>query len=87
MTNFKSMLMPTEEDVARASAESVPRKPLFRIDEAAELLRCSGNQVRGLLDSGKLQAILINSAVEPERKHQRVLRESIVRFLVARTGK
>jgi len=40
---------------------SVPKKDLYTLDDAAVFLACSRDQVRKLMDAGKLRAVRIDS--------------------------
>lgn len=53
---------------------------LYRIDEAALLLGVSAQQIRNMIDDGRLDARQISSAADPVRRHVRVTRESLLRF-------
>ncbi len=66
----------------------LPVKGLMRIDEVAEYLSISCNQVRNLIDQGDLEAVLVNSNPDDlERKHVRVVTESVKKFLENKSRK
>jgi hypothetical protein len=62
--------------------EAIPTlKQWFRTTEAATIFGVSDDTIRNWIDSGILDARLINVLENPERKHVRVTRESIVKLL------
>ena len=66
---------------------SLPQiKQLFRVAEAALCLGVSDNQIRNLIDEGVLDARSISTSTDPERRHVRVTRASLVQFLNGTAG-
>ena len=59
-------------------------RQVLRIDEVANALAISEQQVRDLIDVGELSALPINDEPDPVRQHMRVLRASVVRFVERR---
>ena len=59
------------------------KKTLCRIDETAQILGISDQQVRNFADAGELEAVPINSSVKPEpaRRHVRITSRSIEAFI------
>lgn len=70
-----------DQDIALHSS-----KLLYRIDETAKVLEVSNQQVRNLADTGELEGVAINSALDPgtERRHIRITRRSIENFINTR---
>lgn len=57
-------------------------KQWFRKDECSTIFAVSPDTIQNWIDSGVLDARLINSALDrPERKHVRITRDSVVRLL------
>jgi len=78
-----------QQDLFKSGDRLPPVKPsvvkqLFRLDEVSQILSISVGQIRNLLDAGTLQGTLINGATNPQRKHVRVKRQSIEKFLADR---
>jgi len=67
--------------VLSAALAPIPNKALLRIDEVSEILGISINQVRNFILDGTLRGKLVNSQLDAERKHVRVLTSSVVEFL------
>jgi len=75
-------LVPTSAAAAQPIPNyRVPIKALLRVDEAADILGVSSRQIRNWIDDGTLRGKLINSSLEPDRRHVRVLTESVHEFL------
>jgi hypothetical protein len=66
---------------ARQNDRPIPQRPLVRVQEAAELLAISNNQVRNLVDCGVLVGRPVGDSKRPERLHIRVTTESIRKFV------
>lgn len=74
-------LQPLTAGAAVLPNHRIPNKALLRIDEAAELLGISVNQVRNFLLDGTLRGKVINSQLDAARRHVRVLTSSVAEFL------
>ena len=58
----------------------IPKKQTLRVDEAADLLGCSKEHVRRLIEEGSLQAVNIQCKGAAKPTH-RVLQTSVVQFV------
>ena len=78
----QSSLDPPQELIDRPITLSM-NKILWRVDEAAKELGISKGQVRALADTGELEAVPINSTLDPKpaRRHIRITARSIEAFL------
>jgi len=75
------VLLPAGPEANKVPSHRVPTKLLLRIDEAAELLNISADQVRNFILEGKLRGKKISAQDNPKRCHVRVLTQSVAEFL------
>ena len=85
-TTARKTISPLDLAASQAqSAKPSTTKFLFRIDEAVDLLNISKQKVVNLIDSGELEAVVINSALDDSsRRHRRITSRSLETFINSR---
>ncbi|MBN1671190.1 MAG: helix-turn-helix domain-containing protein [Kiritimatiellae bacterium] len=82
-TGNKSPITPTQLDLFESDITLGTTKVMYRPDEVASILTISLSQVYNLIDTGELEGVAVNSAVDPqpERVHRRVTVRSLEAFI------